>query len=363
MKLRSVVIRGRRCAVDLATRLAPRAKGRSIAVSYGTEAIPAPDQPAGGGIIKFQRLAETLPHHGLRFNVLYLGSSSLAPDWRDAVARARSRGATVVVNQNGVAYPAWAGAETEAINAPLAELLHQSDHVFFQSVFCKASADRFLGPRTERFEILYNAVDTSVFTPPASPPPPGLRLLLGGDQFQRYRFETAAQTLALVRNERPDAELVVTGRLRFASPDVAAADAAQLLTELGVQAHVHFLGPYSQIDAPRILGDAHVLLHTKVNDPCPSVVIEAMACGLPVVHSRSGGVPELVGDEAGVSVSSTASWDDDVPPDPAELARAVLAVASERESFARAARARAVERFDLSSWTQRHLELFAELVR
>ncbi len=332
-------------------------------MSYGTEAIPPPDVPTGGGIIKFQRLAETLPHHGFRFNVLYLGSSSLAPDWREAVTRARSRGAIVVVNQNGVAYPAWAGTTTDEINAPLAELLHQCDYVFFQSAFCKASADRFLGPRDARFEILYNAVDTTRFSPPARPAKPGLRLLLGGDQFQRYRFETAARTLALVHADRPDAELFVTGRLRFAAEAEAAHQAEALLAELGIRDRVHFLGPYSQVDAPRILGDAHILLHTKVNDPCPSLVIEAMACGLPVVHSMSGGVPELVGDDAGIGVASSATWDADTPPAPADLARAVLEIADHRERYARAARLRAIERFDLAAWTERHLAVFSELVR
>jgi glycosyltransferase involved in cell wall biosynthesis len=362
MTPRRVLAATHRRVRSLATRLAPAVKGPDVRVSYGTEEIPAAHAPAGGGVIKFQRLAERLPHHSLRFNVLYLGSSSLAPDWREAVARARSRGAAVVVNQNGVAYPAWAGSQTAAINAPLAELLHQSDYVFFQSAFCKKSADTFLGARDARCEILYNAVDTKHFVPPQDAGGSGLRLLLGGDQFQRYRFETAAQTLALVRSERPDAELFVTGRLRFAPDDEAIRDARELLADLGISGHVRFLGPYSQRDAPQILGAAHLLLHTKVNDPCPSVVIEAMACGVPVVYSSSGGVPELVGDAAGIGVASTATWDEDVPPNPADLAHAVLAVAREREAFSHAARTRAVEHFDLAAWAQRHLDVFGELI-
>ena len=54
---------------------------------------------------------------------------------------------------------------------------------------------------------------------------------------------------------------------------------------------------------------AHLLLHTKVKDPCPSTVVEAMACGLPVVYPASGGTVELVGDEAGIGVAHADTWD------------------------------------------------------
>ncbi len=73
---------------------------------------------------------------------------------------------------------------------------------------------------------------------------------------------------------------------------------------------------------------AHVLLHTKVKDPCPTLVIEAMACGLPVVHPASGGTVELVGDEAGIGVPHPDTWEQDIPPAPEELAEAVDAECS-----------------------------------
>ena len=59
---------------------------------------------------------------------------------------------------------------------------------------------------------------------------------------------------------------------------------------------------------------ADLLLHTKYNDPCPTVVLEAMASGLPVVYSASGGVPELVGEEAGVGIPAPFDWEHDHPP-------------------------------------------------
>ena len=95
--------------------------------------------------------------------------------------------------------------------------------------------------------------------------------------------------------------------------------AETLLAELELRAHVEFLGRYAQREAPGILRRAHALLHTKVKDPCPSLVIEAMACGLPVVYPASGGTPELVGSEAGIGVSHPESWDRDEPPSPEAL--------------------------------------------
>jgi glycosyltransferase involved in cell wall biosynthesis len=91
-------------------------------------------------------------------------------------------------------------------------------------------------------------------------------------------------------------------------------------------------------------------------------VIEAMACGLPVVYPASGGTVELVGDEAGAGVPHPDGWDRDEPPAPEELAEAVGKVLADRPAYAVAARARAVERFALGPWLERHAEVFAELL-
>ena len=106
---------------------------------------------------------------------------------------------------------------------------------------------------------------------------------------------------------------------------------------------------------------AHVLLHPKVKDPCPTLVVEAMACGLPVVYPASGGTVELVGDEAGIGVPHPDTWERDEPPEPEALADAVDQVLSELGGYSARARARAVERFALEPWLERHAELFERL--
>ncbi|MGQ0732913.1 MAG: glycosyltransferase, partial [Acidobacteriota bacterium] len=94
---------------------------------------------------------------------------------------------------------------------------------------------------------------------------------------------------------------------------------------------------------------------------CPTVVIEALACGRPVVFSSSGGVPELVGD-AGVGVPADLRWDRDVPPDPRQLADAVETVHSRQADYAAVARARAVGCFEMTAWIARHRSVFERLV-
>lgn len=299
-------------------------------------------------MVKFQRLQTTFPNRPRDFNLLYLGSSSLPSDVDTAIDLAQRRGAPIVVNQDGVAYPAWAGDETERINARHRLVLGSAAYVVYQSAFSKESADRYAGSRSSSWEILHNAVDTTQFAPAGTPPPGPPVLLLSGDQSQAYRLTVALETLALL----PDARLLVAGSV---------VGGQELIGDLGLQDRVELVGRYTQRDAPELYRRAHVLLHPKVGDPCPNVVLEALACAVPVVHSASGGTPELVGD-GGIGVASETSWEEDVPPAPRALAEAITDVLEDLDGYRERARARAAERFALVPWVARHVALFEELL-
>jgi glycosyltransferase involved in cell wall biosynthesis len=325
-----------------------------LAVSYGLDRVPGADDVVVGGAVKFQLLDRAFPNAPRDFNVLYLVSSSLPLEAAALVQIARRRGA-FVWNQNGVAYPGWYGQGWQEANRPMRELLHEADHVFFQSAFCKLGADRYLGARADGWEVLHNPVDIERFTPAPRADRP-LTLLLGGSQYQRYRLETALDTLALVRRDRGDARLIVSGALTFGG------DGPALAAARGLEGAVDFTGPYSAHEAPELMRRGDLLLHTKYNDPCPSVVLEAMASGLPVVYSASGGTPELVGAEAGEGIEAPLDWERDHPPAPAALADAVLLVAVRLDERGAAARDRAVAQFGLQYWLDRHREVFTGLL-
>lgn len=352
---RARVGRYARAASRWARLLASRRSAAGVRVFYGHDRVPGPGERAAGGTAKIQKLNARFPNDPVGFSLLYLGSTWLPRDLRPLLGLARRRGIPVVVNQDGVGYPGWAGERTEDVNRPLRRALMAADHVLYQSAFSKRSADLFLGEPAGRWEILPNCADVRRFTPAARPPERGPVLLLGGDQTQAYRLELALETLRALLPEEPDAELLVTGRL--------VVPIEPLVHRLGLRGRVHVVGEYAQRDAPELFRRAHLLLHTKVNDPCPTLVVEAMASGLPVVYPASGGVPELVGEEAGIGVPHDDGFDRDRPPQPEAMADAVRRVLSDLPRYAAAARARAVERFALEPWLERHAQLFRELTR
>ena len=319
-----------------------RRREPGVRVFYGHDRVPAPGAAVSGGSAKIQRLAARFPNRPDDFTVAYLGSNWLPRDLGPLLWLLPRRGIPLVVNQDGVGYPAWAGAETDAVNRPLRALLGAAEHVVYQSEFPAGT-----------WEILPNAVDVSRFTPAAAASAGGPVVLLGGDQTQAYRLELAVATLAALLASQPDARLLVTGRL--------VVPVEPLAKRFGVESRVHALGRYSQTDAPAIFRRAHVLLHTKVLDPCPSVVLEALASGVPVVYPRSGGVPELVGDDGGIGVPHPDGFERDEPPGADALADAVTRVLADLPAFRAAARARAIDRFSLEPWLDRHAELFERL--
>jgi glycosyltransferase involved in cell wall biosynthesis len=91
-------------------------------------------------------------------------------------------------------------------------------------------------------------------------------------------------------------------------------------------------------------------------------VIEAMACGLPVAYVASGGVPELVGPEAGAGVAADDNWEQPFRPSAEALAGVMQAVAENHHKMAIAARQRAITAFNLENWIARHREIFQSVL-
>ena len=315
----------------------------------------------GGPLVKVKRLKAHFPEHPWGFNLVYaLSGAPYLPGV--ALALMKRRGVAIVVNQNGVFTPAWYRGDWCAKNAEMAAAYHMADHVLWQSEFCRAAAERFLGPREGVGEVLYNAVDTNHYTPAETAGQGGgFNFLLTGkiDSHLFYRIDASLRGLAAARAQGLDARLTLAG---WVSPE-ARARCRDLSAELGLEDVVFLSGPYGQREAPAIYRAADAYLMLKHNDPCPNTVIEAMACGLPVLYLATGGVPELVGDAAGVGLACPDDWDKLHVPGARAVADGMAAILDGRgQAMGRAARARAVARFDMGPWIERHRDLFEALL-
>ena len=314
---------------------------------------------SGGALVKMQRLVEYFPEDRKRYNLVYLMSNTpyLPPFAFEALKR---RGVPIVLNQNGVFYGGWFAGDWQAKNREMAVAYHAADHVFWQSAFCRRSADRFLGERDGAGEVLFNAVDTDHFSPATERPERPLTFLVAGkiDQHLFYRIDSSLRGFAEARRRGLDAAMIIAGLLDTRTDGMTRA----LIDDLRLGERVSVTGGYRQADAPSVYRQADIYLMTKHNDPCPNTVLEAMASGLPVIYSATGGVPELVGEEAGIGLACAESWDEPHWPAPDALAQAMLQAAEARETMASAARDRAVARFGIEHWIGRHRAVFESLL-
>jgi glycosyltransferase involved in cell wall biosynthesis len=109
---------------------------------------------------------------------------------------------------------------------------------------------------------------------------------------------------------------------------------------------VRYLGPVAAEDRDRVLGEADALLHlVSFAEPFGLSMVEAMACGTPVIATRLGSVPEVVADgRTGFVVD--------------DLDAAVRAVGRLGELSRRACRAHVEERFSVDRMVEGYLEVY-----
>jgi UDP-glucose:(heptosyl)LPS alpha-1,3-glucosyltransferase len=161
--------------------------------------------------------------------------------------------------------------------------------------------ERFGLPR-ERLPVIYNAIDPAVFNPSLRQHRDEVRLrygiaadavvfLLVGSGYERKGVGRAIEALALLP---PAAHLLVVGR------DRAAGRYAALARRLGVADRVTLAG--AQTDPRPFYGAADAFVLPTLYDALSNAVLEALACGLPVITSDHCGAGELVAAHAAGSV-------------------------------------------------------------
>jgi len=170
----------------------------------------------------------------------------------------------------------------------------------------RALADKAvaLGTQAARVHVLYNGVDRALFTPgsrrearaklhlDADDP---LLLFVGNLKASKGcldLLEAFPTLLAL----RPQARLVYVGAGSCRKELIHRAAA------LGCAERVQLAGAATHAELGDWFRAADLLCLPSHNEGVPNVVLEAMACGIPVVASRVGGIPEVLPDFAGILV-------------------------------------------------------------
>jgi glycosyltransferase involved in cell wall biosynthesis len=192
--------------------------------------------------------------------------------------------------------------------------------------------------------VIHNGVDLQVFSPNGmdSIPKDLIRLLVvegsfkGGHERDLFNAADAAQQLADLLDR--EVELVVAG---------SAPQEMRDQVHLERKASVRWLGIIPHDEIPQLDRNAHLLFPAEINAACPNSVVEALACGLPVVSYATGSIPELVGQEGGITVPYGANYWKLEAPQTEPLAKAAVDVLNHMDKYRVNARKRAEENFGL----------------
>jgi UDP-glucose:(heptosyl)LPS alpha-1,3-glucosyltransferase len=202
------------------------------------------------------------------------------------------------------------------------------------------------GGAVARIEVIHNGVDGARFAPAAMPArmaarhrfadDAGLLLLFAGHNFRLKGLDTVLTALA--RLQSADIRLLVVGRGPIERY-------ARLARRLGIAEHVTFAGWVADIREAYAAADAFV--QPTYYDPCSLTVLEAAACGLPVLTTRFNGAAELFRDgesawvladsaDATAAAERISTWRDPrARARMAEAARAVAEAATHEQCFTR----------------------------
>jgi glycosyltransferase involved in cell wall biosynthesis len=200
-------------------------------------------------------------------------------------------------------------------------------------------------------EVVRPGVDLSRFRPAGPPPADPPTVLTLGAIVDWKRPDLALDAVRLAARELPGLRLRLAGEPIGEAGEALRAALARRLAEPPLAGRAELTGQIE--DVPAALAGATCLLHCSDREPFGMALVEALACGRPVVAAAAAGPLEIIDASCGVLYP---------PGDPGAAARALADVVARAPELGRGARARAAAELDLDGSRERFRALVHRLV-
>jgi UDP-glucose:(heptosyl)LPS alpha-1,3-glucosyltransferase len=230
--------------------------------------------------------------------------------------------------------------------------------IIANSTLCKNQAIDYYSVPEKKIEVIYNGVDSKRFCPAAREAYRSdlrTQLSIGADQivilyvsrnYKRKGLRLLIQSLSLIKNRLDGLKAVVVGRENPLPYQ-------RLALQYGVEDNLLFVKEERILE--KYYGASDFLVLPTLYDPFSNVCLEALACGLPVITTRSNGVAEIITDGKNGYIIED-------PRNPAELAQkiALLLTKEVREEMGQHA-ARSAQHFTTEENARKTLALYEKV--
>ena len=310
----------------------------------------------GGTLVKIKRLNKVFRNHNINFNTVYLLSNSNYLN-KFALEIIKNSKIPIIHNQNGVFYKGWYGEGWENKNNEMSIQYNFADYVFYQSEFSKYCAEKFLGKRDGPGEILYNAVDNNFFSRLKTKTLSSeLKILVSGKYQPHlyYSLEFVIKILKHLNKSNINSSVTFAGYYDIK----IIKKLIDLAKQYKIYDKIKFTGPYSQEKANIIYNSADIYFYFVHQSNCPNSVIESMSCGVPVVCTNTGGLPEIVTKDSGICLNTEKSWDKPSIPNLDEALIGVQKIINNYSDYSNNSINKVAKDHNIKNWINKHEEIF-----